>query len=1348
MRPLDRSNTYLTLEGTLTPTEVAEAPLLLALKLTGRESSGLTAAMSGLPQATGMNIHLHGTGPLTAWAGDVTVTVEGLGKLQGELGIQFNQLNDARAYPTLRLEGDIQARKGAWMQTKLARELIVPAENTPTHAAKQTAYSNPIITFALQAEMADAKQLVISHIEVRHPLLSLQGQGGLVLADQTVAFRADVEIPRIKPIAPWIGAPLQGHLAATLEAQGHWQRPTVKIAAQIEDLAVAEWRAKQLQANLDAQIADDLGKTISSIQLSAQGKLLGLQHRKKRFLPKKNSTWLPQENITWSSRLSLLTKQRHQGGAITPERLRIDKLELKDHGMKIMVNGDLDLNRWHGYGNYQLNLASLSHLQQVATLIGSPFSRQGVEGAANLAGKFSFAPTSRHSRGYDPWHLSVAGSLSQLKGLPKAAQTLLGSSIRTKAKLMLWPGIKMAVRALDIQGAALQMRGDLETNLLTEEIAGTIQSEFKQLALLSPLAGLPLDGQFHVDTLLSGTVSDPRLHVTGRSDRIMMDQQPLQEIVAVMVIDDPAGQPHGTFKLKFIKNTQEFEGLPVTSRFTYRLDPAQLNLSKFRLQLPGTSLKGQRIKVDLASGIIKGQLRGMMKDLNQLQHWLGQPPSQSPLSGTIELNAQFSEFGQQQRFSTDVQAHMIRSNAIFMESARIKVDLDNLFGEMHGQVDVRMAKGRWGGLLLRSAKLTAIGNHQSSKIALHLKGQADETFDLEANGQLEIDKQGMIHGTLAQLTGNMGQDSLQLEQAAHIKLAPSHLQQEGKAALDLKPLRIRYGPAHLRGHAYFDTKRLDMEMALRFPLGIAARLGGPNLQGVAQFKAVLGGTPHNPSGRMDLHMDHIRINDPSLENIPAANIVANALLENGQVNSHVVLQNLTSSPISALLLFPVKMQFAPFQFRLPAKGKVGGTLNANARLAQFALMAALDMQKLDGLVNIALGLSGTVEAPEVRGEFIVENGHYENGVFGTILQNVNLNATAKGRQITINQLQANDGERGKLSVTGQFSLDSDKQYPFQVKATLDKGVLMRREELQSTMSGTILMHGNRKKMAIKSTLTSNELLLYLLESTGPDIETVMVDTEIRNGLDISNRHNKTTENGRPDIDLDVTIKLPNKVFVRGRGLESEWQGKMTIQGTTKDPLILGQISVKKGYFEFLDQKFELGKGVVSFDGVMPPKPMIDLEATSEADEVMATLRLHGAVEEPKLELTSKPELPQDEIVARLLFSRDSQQLSPTQAITLLAAVEKLRSGGPGIMGKARESFGFDRLELEGDSIETGAVKAGKYINDKVFLGIERGFRPGSGKVSVELELTPNITLETEIGEQQDNSVGMHWKYDY
>ncbi len=68
--------------------------------------------------------------------------------------------------------------------------------------------------------------------------------------------------------------------------------------------------------------------------------------------------------------------------------------------------------------------------------------------------------------------------------------------------------------------------------------------------------------------------------------------------------------------------------------------------------------------------------------------------------------------------------------------------------------------------------------------------------------------------------------------------------------------------------------------------------------------------------------------------------------------------------------------------------------------------------------------------------------------------------------------------------------------------------------------------------------------------------------------------------------------------------------------------------------------------------------------------------MEGPADDPVVSFTSAPELPQEEVLARLLFGRSLDKISPLQAAQLANAVAVLAGrGGVGIVGNLRRKPG-------------------------------------------------------------------------
>jgi translocation and assembly module TamB len=235
------------------------------------------------------------------------------------------------------------------------------------------------------------------------------------------------------------------------------------------------------------------------------------------------------------------------------------------------------------------------------------------------------------------------------------------------------------------------------------------------------------------------------------------------------------------------------------------------------------------------------------------------------------------------------------------------------------------------------------------------------------------------------------------------------------------------------------------------------------------------------------------------------------------------------------------------------------------------------------------------------------------------------------------------------------------------------------------------------------------------------------------------------------LTLDLTVDLPGRVFVRGRGLESEWRGRLQVTGPASDPRLVGELEVRRGFVDFLDRRLELREGVISFGGERPPNPTIRVEATTNVTDLTVVLRIEGQALEPTLTLDSEPPLPQDEILARLLFQRETSQMTPAQAAQLALAVNRLRGGGRGldVLGRARALLGVDTLDFSGgETMGQSTLRAGKYLNDDVFIELEQGAAAETGRARVEVEIMPNVSVQADTGANAQSGVGIQWRYDF
>jgi len=158
-----------------------------------------------------------------------------------------------------------------------------------------------------------------------------------------------------------------------------------------------------------------------------------------------------------------------------------------------------------------------------------------------------------------------------------------------------------------------------------------------------------------------------------------------------------------------------------------------------------------------------------------------------------------------------------------------------------------------------------------------------------------------------------------------------------------------------------------------------------------------------------------------------------------------------------------------------------------------------------------------------------------------------------------------------------------------------------------------------------------------------------------------------------------------------------------------------------------------------------------MRATADTPALSAHLSLVGHLEDVKLELSSEPPLPQDEILAQILFGRDLSRISPLQAIQLarIAAMFNRGLAGLHLFSGSIGLPGIDRLDIRtGERADETVVGMGKYFTDSVYVEVEQGTTSDSGKISVEVEITPQISVKGDVDARERSGVGLFWRRDY
>lgn len=227
--------------------------------------------------------------------------------------------------------------------------------------------------------------------------------------------------------------------------------------------------------------------------------------------------------------------------------------------------------------------------------------------------------------------------------------------------------------------------------------------------------------------------------------------------------------------------------------------------------------------------------------------------------------------------------------------------------------------------------------------------------------------------------------------------------------------------------------------------------------------------------------------------------------------------------------------------------------------------------------------------------------------------------------------------------------------------------------------------------------------------------------------------------------LDLDIEAPNRIFLRGRGLDAELGGMLRLAGTTADIRPLGQFQLIRGRLDILGKRLDLTEGRIGLQGVAAP--YLRLVAENRSGDVLVRIVVEGPAAAPQVSFQSEPDLPEDEILAHLLFGREASTLSPLQLARLVPALATLSDGGEGAIGGLRGAAGLDDLDVSSTDDGETQLRLGKYLSDNAYSDVTVNSR-GESEINLNLDISPNVTLKGTVGSDGRSGIGIFLERDY
>lgn len=444
--------------------------------------------------------------------------------------------------------------------------------------------------------------------------------------------------------------------------------------------------------------------------------------------------------------------------------------------------------------------------------------------------------------------------------------------------------------------------------------------------------------------------------------------------------------------------------------------------------------------------------------------------------------------------------------------------------------------------------------------------------------------------------------------------------------------------------------------------------------------------------------------------------------------------------------------------RLDLGGTVAGDfasvdLTARGQTRLDVLNRRIAPRSVQGALRFDMAMQGRPGLEALSGQFSTSGARLVLPAENVALEAVALSGVISGGAV---RLDGSGQLRGGGSVALSGRIGTAPPFDAAMTVSLKDAALRRPGLLTTRVDGQVTLTGPLMGGAVVGgavTLRETEITVAAPET---DVGAVPVvahvnegaasrQTRIRAGAIVAPGSSGSGAGG-PVYGLDLAVSAPARIFVRGRGLDAELGGAVRLRGTTANVEAIGEFDLIRGRLSILGKRFVLDQGLVQLQGSLVP--YIEFSALADTESGTTTILISGPATQPEIHFSSTSGLPEEEVLSELIFGNRLDNLSAFQLAQLANAIATLSGrGGDGLVGKLRRNARLDDLDIVADDQGNAAIKAGKYLSDKIYSEATIG-QDGTSKIELNLELGPDLNLKGALGSDGQSGLGVFYTRDY
>jgi translocation and assembly module TamB len=397
--------------------------------------------------------------------------------------------------------------------------------------------------------------------------------------------------------------------------------------------------------------------------------------------------------------------------------------------------------------------------------------------------------------------------------------------------------------------------------------------------------------------------------------------------------------------------------------------------------------------------------------------------------------------------------------------------------------------------------------------------------------------------------------------------------------------------------------------------------------------------PNRPQGFEGATELHARFKGPLKDKSRiAAHIVIPTLSA-----SYQTLQVANSGPIhldyanSVIVIQPSEIKGTDsslqIQGRIPVTGTEGMSAVAKGSVDLRLLQIFSPDMKSSGTIALNVDSQGTLSHPTVHGQITLKDASIFAASAPVGLGHANGVLDIGTDQIRIAQLTGQVGG-GDISAAGTITYRPQVQFNMAVHAKSVR--LLYPEGLRTVLNSDLNLTGNMNKANL-----GGRVLIDSLSFT-PDFDLSSFIGQF-GGASVPSTGNTLAD----AVKLNISIQSAGDLSASSSQVSLQGQANLRAIGTAADPIIVGRADLNSGDVFFLNNRYQLQRGIFTFNNPNETEPTVNLAVTTTIEQYNLTINVNGSIDKLQTSYVSDPPLSTVDIINLIARGETTEEADTT-----------------------------------------------------------------------------------------------------